>query len=437
MKINLFNTNKVKDDSYEFLPIIAEIEEEPINPAGQTVFWLIITLIFLTSLWLYFGKVDVVVSSRGKIIPDGEIKIIQPLETGVIKDILVKEGDFVKRGQVLVEIDSSTTQPELNALQKNLKYTKEENNRLNALIKNEKYNASSASSAQEMLYESSIEDLKAQLNIKKMEMKQIQEQIKTTKAEKDNYTRILALNMDKERRLKNVIDIIALEDLEKVKIENANYRTNIASLNFKIQELLHQEEKIASEYNYIKSNFKTQLLNQLTDKELKEISLESDIEKITFRNEKQRIVSPVDGYVNTLLIHTIGGVVTPAKEIISIVPVNTQLSAKVRVMNKDIGFIKPNMPVQIKIDTFDFQKYGMLNGVVSEVSKDSIEAPKEGLVYDVFIKPTTQSLMVDGKQHHISTGMSLTAEIKVGKRRIIEFFIYPIIKYWNEAISIK
>ena len=179
------------------------------------------------------------------------------------------------------------------------------------------------------------------------------------------------------------------------------------------------------------------MLNQLTDKELKEISLESDIEKITFRNEKQRIVSPVDGYVNTLLIHTIGGVVTPAKEIISIVPVNTQLSAKVRVMNKDIGFIKPNMPVQIKIDTFDFQKYGMLNGVVSEVSKDSIEDPKEGLVYDVFIKPTTQSLMVDGKQHHISTGMSLTAEIKVGKRRIIEFFIYPIIKYWNEAISIK
>lgn len=226
-------------------------------------------------------------------------------------------------------------------------------------------------------------------------------------------------------------------DLEKVKIENANYRRNIASLNFKIQELLHQEEKIASEYNYIKSNFKTQLLNQLTDKELKEISLESDIEKITFRNTKQRIVSPVDGYINTLMIHTIGGVVTPAKEIISIVPINTQLSAKVRVMNKDIGFIKPNMPVQIKIDTFDFQKYGMIEGIVTEVSKDSIEDPKEGLVYDVFIKPTTQSLMVDGKQHHISTGMSLTTEIKVGKRRIIEFFIYPIIKYWNEAVSIK
>lgn len=437
MKINLFNKNRVKDDSYEFLPIIAEIEEEPINPAGQIVFWLIITLIFLTGLWLYFGKVDVVVSARGKIIPDGEIKIIQPLETGVIKDILVKEGDFVKKGQILIEIDSSTTQPELNALQKNLKYTKEENKRLNALIKDEKYNAPSGSSVQEMLYEYSVEDLKSQLNVKKMEIKQIKEQIKTTKSERENYKKILALNMDKERRLTNVIDIIALEDLEKVKIENANYRRNIASLNFKIQELLHQEEKIASEYNYIKSNFKTQLLNQLTDKELKEISLESDIEKITFRNTKQRIVSPVDGYINTLMIHTIGGVVTPAKEIISIVPINTQLSAKVRVMNKDIGFIKPNMPVQIKIDTFDFQKYGMIEGIVTEVSKDSIEDPKEGLVYDVFIKPTTQSLMVDGKQHHISTGMSLTTEIKVGKRRIIEFFIYPIIKYWNEAVSIK
>lgn len=175
----------------------------------------------------------------------------------------------------------------------------------------------------------------------------------------------------------------------------------------------------------------------MTEKELREISLESDIEQIKFRNQKQKITSPVDGYVNTMLIHTISGVVTPAKELLTIVPIDTPLSAKVSVLNKDVGFIKEGMLAQIKIDTFDFQKYGMLEGVVAKISKDSIEDEKQGLIYDVFITPNAKTLKVDGKMQEISTGMGLSAEIKTGKRRIIEFFIYPIIKYWSEAVSVK
>ena len=114
------------------MPIIAEIEEEPVNPLGRTMFWTLITLIILTGLWLFFGKADVVVSARGKVIPDGETKIIQPLETGVIKKILVKEGDFVRKGQTLMEIDPSTTQPQLESLKANLEYTNIERNRLKA-----------------------------------------------------------------------------------------------------------------------------------------------------------------------------------------------------------------------------------------------------------------------------------------------------------------
>ena len=110
------------DDSHEFLPIISEIQEEPINPLGRTTFWIIIVLIFFTILWLFFGKVDIVVTARGKVIPDGEIKIIQPLEIGVVKDIHIKEGDFVRRGQTLIDIDTSVTQPQLQSLQANLDY---------------------------------------------------------------------------------------------------------------------------------------------------------------------------------------------------------------------------------------------------------------------------------------------------------------------------
>jgi len=435
-KINLNNfLNKIDDDSHEFLPIISEIDQAPMNPIGRSMFWIIISLIFCTALWLFFGKVDVVVTARGKIIPDGEIKIIQPLETGVIKDILVKEGDFVKKGQPLIEIDASTTKPELEALKKNLDYAKTENERINALVEGKKF--STEDETQRRLYESALADLKNQIQTKNTEINQINSQISSASSEQSNYKRLLSMNEDKERRMSDVLDIIAYNDLERVKSENMNYRNQIQTLNHRIGELQHRKSQIAFEISYIKSNFKTQYLTQLTEKELKAIGLESDIETIEFRNTQQTIVSPVDGYVNTLLVHTIGGVVTPAKEILSVVPADSPIVAKVRVLNKDIGYIKEGMPVQIKIDTFEFQKYGMIEGVVKKVTKDSIEDEKEGLVYDVFIAPLEKTLMVNGKKMDISTGMSLSAEIKVDKRRIIEFFIYPIVKYWSEAISIK
>lgn len=408
-----------KDDSHEFLPIISEIEEEPINPLGRATFWIIITLIFFTALWLFFGKVDIVVTARGKIIPDGEIKIIQPLETGVVKDIHVKEGQFVRKGQTLIEIDTSTTQPQLQSLQANLDYINTERKRLNGEIVENAEN----SYTQNELSKSAYADLNNQLAAKNYEIKRLREEI-------SNYQKQLTLNLDKEKRMQEVSDIIARNELDKVHSENMDYRSRIASLNEQIR-------GVQKEMAYIRSNFRTQNLTELADRDKKANELEANIKEIEFKKQQQNIISPVDGYVNTMLVHTIGGIVTPAEKVISIVPADSPLIIKASVLDKDIGFVKEGMPVQVKIDTFDFQKYGMIEGKVKKVSKDSVEDEKQGLVYDVFITPITKSLMVDGKEQPISTGMGLSAEIKTGKRRIIEFFIYPIIKYWSEAVSIK
>lgn len=407
------------DDSYEFLPIISEIEESPINPLGRTTFWIIISLLFFTGLWLFFGKVDIVVSARGKVIPDGEIKIIQPLETGVVKEIHVKEGDFVKQGQTLIEIDTSTTQPQLQSLQANLDYINTERQRLKGEIVQNAEN----SYTQNELAKSAYADLQNQLASKNHEIKRLKEEVA-------NSQKQLTLNLDKERRMREVEDIISRNDLDKVHAENMDYRSRIASLN-------QQIKGIEKEKDYIRTNFRTQNLTQLADRDKQANELEANIKEIEFKKQQQNIISPVDGYVNTMLVHTIGGVVTPAEKVISIVPADSPLSIKVSVLNKDIGFIKEGMSVQVKIDTFDFQKYGMIEGKVKKVSKDSVEDEKQGLIYDVFITPVTKTLRVDGVDQPISTGMGLSAEIKTGKRRIIEFFIYPIIKYWSEAISIK
>lgn len=430
--INLENLKKKinevfgeKDDSYEFLPIVAEIEEEPVNPIGRTMFWILIALIVFTALWLILGKADVVVSARGKIIPDGEIKIIQPLETGVIKKILVKEGDFVHKGQTLIEINPSTTQPHLESMKANLEYINLERKRLNAASRGQSFDAKPTEEEQTQLglYQSSVADLRNQLQAKRAEIRSIDEEI-------SNYQKQLSINFTKEQRMNQVSDIIAKNDLEKVKAENTEYRS-------KIKELRHQKSKAQQEANYIQSNFKTQNFNELADRDKKATELAASIKETEFRKNQQNIVSPVDGYVNTLLVHTTGGVVTPAEKLISVVPKDAPIIIKATVMNKDIGFVRAGMPVLIKIDTFDFQKYGMINGTVKKVSKDSVEDQRLGPIYDVYITPLNHTLLVEGRETPITTGMSLTAEIKVYKRRIIEFFIYPMIKYWNQAIQVR
>ena len=333
-----------ENDAHEFEPLLAEIEQSPINPIGPTIFWLIITFIVIASAWMYFGKVDVVVTARGMVIPDGEQKLVQSLDKGVVSSILVKEGDYVEKDQVLTIINPAEHEPGLE---------------LN--------------------------------NIAEEQAKTV-EQIASTKAR-------LSFARDRKNRLETVRDI-----LPKASYDEATEQVTVLS---------HELRALESTFEELE-NRKEQLEKQI-----------------------QTIKAPIDGYVNKIAIHTIGGVVTPAQELMTIVPKDTKLVIKAKVMNQDIGFIDEGMDVSIKIDTFNFQKYGILKGVVTLVGVNSIEDERLGPVYEVYIRPEDTTLMVEGKEQSIKSSMSSTNEINIGKRRIIEFFIYPLIKYLDESIKVR
>ena len=333
-----------ENDAHEFEPLLAEIEQSPINPIGPTIFWLVITFIVIASAWMYFGKVDVVVTARGMVIPDGEQKLVQSLDKGVVSSILVKEGDYVEKDQILTIINPAEHEPGLE---------------LN--------------------------------NIAEEQAKTI-EQIASTKAR-------LSFARDRKARLETVRDI-----LPKANYDEANEQVTVLSHELKALESTFEELE----------NRKEQLEKQI-----------------------QTIKAPIDGYVNKIAIHTIGGVVTPAQELMTIVPKDSKLVIKAKVMNQDIGFIDEGMDVSIKVDTFNFQKYGILKGVVTLVGVNSIEDERLGPVYEVYIRPEDTTLMVEGKEQSIKSGMSSTNEINIGKRRIIEFFIYPLIKYLDESIKVR
>lgn len=423
------------NDVHEFQPILAEIESDPGNPLGTLVFWLVIATFAFFVGWAILGKVDVVVSARGKVVPKGEVKLLQPLNGGVISQILVKEGDLVKKGQVLVVIDPATTAPQLESAQASLAHVEQEQARLQAASQVRAFQASDAT--QSRLYEASLAALEKQLDAKQQSLNSLDARLQARQVEVRQVSEKLALDRAKQERLEEVKDIIALNEYEQVITDVLAGESRLKALAHELEELRFQQGQTHEEMEYLTQNFKSTTLNELSEKEKQVTQLKASLRESSFKNARQTLVSPVDGTVHELFVHTVGGVVTPAQKVVSIVPANTPMTVQAMIANKDIGFVKVGMPVALKIDTFDFQKYGTLKGQVTHIDADSREDQKLGQIYTVWVKPLQTRLLVEGKPQTLSSGLSLTTEVKVGKRRIIEFFIYPLIKHLDEGMSVR
>jgi hemolysin D len=434
-------------DIHEFKPLLVEIEESPVSPLGRATFWMIIIIIAFTGLWSFLGQIEVVVSAKGQVIPDGQVKILQPLDTGIIRQILVKEGDYVKAGQPVVEIDPSTVDPARESTAKNLSYAKLEMGRIAASLGSGSFSpgegvSPEAVAAQQSLMLSAQSEMRQQLAAKQAELDSIEEQRKSALASKGENQTLLEVSLDREKRMSQVLDLVAKQDYEQITNDITKYRTKLEQAEYELSQQSHEKRRVREEMEQIRQQFRRTNLQELSDKIRTVHDLDGRLKETSFKTAKQRIVSPVDGYVDRLFVHTIGGVVTPAEKLMSIVPANTPLVVKAEVENRDIGFINNGMPVSIKVDTFEYQKYGMFDGKVKLVSRDSHEDDKQspdrrGPTYDVYIQPITPYLNVDGRKEPLKPGMSLVAEIKVGTRRIIEFFVYPLTKYWHEGMSVR
>ncbi len=437
----MFGLKKEKiKDIHEFHPLNVEIEDRPINPLGRTILWIIISIIIFGILWIIFAKIDVVVSARGQVIPSGEIKILQPIETGVVSLINVKEGDYIKQGQVLMQIDPSVTQTSLDTKEKDLEILNLQIARIEALLSNKPFVFESISfEAQEQgkLYQIQKNFFDEQISKYDMKLFQVQAQYQSSLSEKSKLKMLLGKNQQRAKNLETVLDIIAKNDYEELQKEILSLKEELNIASFKIEEANKKVVEIKEETKSFISQFKDTKYQELQTIQKEQRTLLSDINAINFQNKKQSIISPTDGYVAKLMINTIGGVVTPAEKLISIVPKDSPLIVKVNVLNQDIGFVKNDMNSKIKIDTFSFQKYGFFEGKIINVGNFSIDDEKLGQVYEVKIEPNGKTINVEGQERYLEAGMSVTAEIKVGKRRIIEFFIYPIIQYLDEGLSVR
>jgi hemolysin D len=210
------------------------------------------------------------------------------------------------------------------------------------------------------------------------------------------------------------------------------------------QELARQKEVLGQDlaalgeaqknHQALVSEFQRTRMGELMADETKAASLAQELVKAEQRTGLQTLTAPIDGVVQQLAVHTVGGVVTPAQQLMVIVPREHQLEVEAWVENKDIGFVKPDQPVEIKVETFPFTRYGLIDGRIVSLSTDAVQLEKGVLAYAARVSMDRSTIQVEDKQVNLSPGMAVTAEIKTGKRRLIEFFLSPLLKSARESV---
>ena len=208
----------------------------------------------------------------------------------------------------------------------------------------------------------------------------------------------------------------------------------LAAERHREQEAIDAQKSLQKQRAQADAEYRKTVFGQLADSEKRASGVEQDLIKAEQREKAQRLVSPIDGTVQQLAVHTVGGVVSPAQPLMAIVPDDDVLEVEARLLNSDFGFVKPVQRVEVKLDAFPFTKYGTLPGVLQSVSADSVQDEKLGLIYPIRVKLDRNKVDVDGQPITLAPGMATTVEIKTGSRRLIEFILSPVMRLHQESM---
>ena len=413
-------------DAHAFKPLAVELEERPVSPLGRGLFWLLLVLLTSLIAFLYWGQVDVVVTARGSFRPVGDIKIVQPLEQGVVQAILVKEGQVVQQGQALIQLQPELSAPEEQASEASLQMETEKQNRLDALLTGRGYSGPQQSLflAQRSAQEASLQALDEQL-LQVAERRQglLERQASLLK----QADRLQA----QHEELVPVQDLLPKQDMDALEEKQLLNQQDLSDTQASLAELRAQMAQIHQQQAEQRQMFRRELLSELHSSEERQAQLTAQLEQQAFRSEQSVLTAPVSGTVQQLQVKTVGSVLTPAEEVLRIIPANTPLEAVIQVTNQDLGVIKTQQAVHLKVESYEFQRYGMLEGTVEQIAKNSMLNEQRQSVFEVLVQPEAQQL----KGQPLQAGMSVTAELVCGQRRLIDLLLAPITKATDEAFK--
>jgi hemolysin D len=458
--------DRTRNEDLDFLPAALEIMETPPSPAGRAIVYTIIVLFSLAVAWACLGKVDIVASATGKIIPSGRTKVIQPFETGVVRAIQVHDGQMVKAGEVLIELDPTMNEAESRHLESDLVAAQLDVAKLQATLADGDPLANfeppdrappALVEIQRQFLHNQIAEQQAKLAALDGQRAQKEAELQTilaTIAKLEASLPILEERLEIRRTLynhstgskANYLEMLQpfVEEQHDLEVQKSKRQEAEAA----VAAIIGSRTQAEAEYRRTRSS-------ELVEAKRKASDLSQDLVKAQRRTDLQVLAAPVDGTVQQLAVHTIGGVVTPAQTLLVVVPIDSKLEIEAMVFNRDVGFVHVGQAAEIKVDTFNFSRYGLLHGTVLNVSQDAIprdkaaarpnanpqgrdddtsEPTNQELVYATRVSLDTTQMQVEDKLVNLSPGMAVTVEIKTGERRIINYLLSPLLRYKQESL---
>jgi hemolysin D len=459
---------KPDDTARQFLPAALEILETPASPVGRMVAATIMLFFAIAIAWAIVGHVDIIATASGKIVPTGRTKTIQPLETGIVSAIHVQDGDLVAAGQVLIELDRTVTQAERKHVAQDLVASQLDVARLVALregFAGMPVDLTPPAAAMETDIARARSSMKAQASEQLAKLASINRQIEQKAAEFQSTTATIA-------KIDASLPLVEESATIRRKAMEIQYGNHIAYLEAQTKLVEQRNERMVQQRKLVeveaarqalvqqveqtRAGYERQVLSDLSDAQKKVDELGQDLVKAERKSSEQILRSPIEGTVQQLALHTVGGVVTPAQQLMVVVPADSKLEAEAMISNRDIGFVSAGQTAEVKIDTFNFTRYGLLLGRVVSVSQDAIVrdkpnakagAPKSGgslsessepegqeLLYSTRIALDETQMQIEDKLVNLVPGMAVTVEIKTGTRRLIEYLMSPLLRYRHESL---
>jgi hemolysin D len=450
-----------------FLPAALEVVETPPSPIGRAVGLTIILLFCVALGWASLGKVDVVATAPGKIVVNGRTKVIQPAETGVVRAIHVRDGTTVKAGDVLIELDPTISSAELDHVKSDLTAVELDIARLRAAIAadvNPIADFTPPAGASQRLVEMHRQFLASQKAEHAAKLAEIDRQLAQKDAERETIAATIAKFNATIPLLQERVDVRKYL-YDKAIGTKIIYLTEFQDLVGQQHDVLVQQSRLheaeaavaglAQAKFKVEAEYRRTLYDDLAKAEQRAAGLAQDVIKGEQKAKQRILTAPVDGVVQQLAVHTIGGIVTPAQTLAALVPLDSNLEIEAMVLNRDIGFVVPGQSAAIKIDTFNFTRYGLLDGRVLSISRDAItrdrredrardqpagaesassEPKGQELVYAARVSLDRSVMEVEGRPVQLSPGMAVTVEIKTGSRRIISYLLSPLMRYNQEVL---
>ena len=428
----------------EFVPALGAPDEPAPSPLPQVVLWTVLALLTALGIWAVLGRLDVIAAAEGRLVPRSQLKIVQPVEGGVLRDLLVVEGERVAKGQLLGRMDTQAAQADTAALQAELSLRVLQLRRIDAELKavplaREERDPADLYDQVEAQREARVRAYENSLAEERAVIARAQRDASAAQETREKLAGALPVLVEQERAFERLAadGFAGKLMLRQRSRERLEAEQDLRAQEHRVEGARATIEQSERRMAQISANYRAQLRAERIEAERERSRAAQELEKLQHRRALAELRAPADGIVKDLAAHTPGSVLAPGAVLMTLVPEGEPLLAEVWLQNQDAGFVRAGQSAKLKLTAFPFQRYGMVEGRVLRISADSSErvdarqAP--GYAYRALIELHAQELRVGEALHRLLPGMQLTAEIRLAERTVLEYLLSPVQKVAAEA----